>query len=746
MLRPTATRITLDASDIDWHNKRRKDRLARLAKHGSGKQSAAPVNDPDVEAQSPGPKRKAVPDKLPIRSSHDNEKDQDIPTYSDEPVPQDSPEFWDKVIRDAGPSARIHHAPLARTPQVFVPSATFLENNGSVHLSVRGQEEDGHRHTPEQNPGEVLASPNSPIRSSLDGGASTQVLNRLSPRSLPVLDSEEDNDQGGTRLNSPILLDNPSPQRFEDDSQQHVETDSRPKSMGRDRDNDTPWVNQMDVDGPSDAGTSSSPPSSNSSFHGRDHGTSKMSRGSHQPSRIDILAQRIASMALSRAGTSMDWIDDEIRKFYSPEEIRLPNLAQQHRARSGGLPLSRLRIAETAASSSPEKDLEPHNRAGSSGDDDSPRPRSILPRRRRDYRRRSQTYSYTPSEASASYESRPPIAGPIRNPLNPDSDDEFSFANLEYGGSSFTIPTRDTTDSPHEPIRTRMDDNQLSSSSGNSRRHHSGQLYDRVPSRVPSTSTNANTPPSHASPLPNAFLASRERHREQLESMGLGSSNRRRPIARVPPLSPGELPARNNYNLQQHNLRSNENDRAELSNLNRPSTPPDRRRGDAQTTTHATPTRLPTTPSRMTVYNDSLPPSTQPQTPHGLPRRGLPRTGPGAYFSAYATAPVPHNPWANAMNAGIEGRDLNDNTMHTMDLVERVRERNMNGLLSRAMATPSRTERERALRRVRVGLGMGVGRVEQENLDSNVRERGEGTTEEDEGMQEEGGESEWEDV
>ncbi|KAL8955251.1 MAG: hypothetical protein Q9183_006725, partial [Haloplaca sp. 2 TL-2023] len=449
MLRPSATRITLDASDIDWHNRRRKDRLARLARHQSGKQSGDPVNDPNVEAQSPGPKRKVIPDELPTRSSLDKEEGQEIPIYSDEPVPQDSPAFWDKIIRDARPSARIHHAPLARTPQVFIPSATFLENNGSVHLSVRGQDEDGRRPTPD--------FPNSPIRSSSDGDTSTQVLNRLSPRSLPESNSEEDNDQGGTRLNSPIPLDTPSPQRPEDDSQQHVETNPRSKAMRRDRDNDRPWVNQMDVDGPSDAGTSSSPPSSNSSLAGLEHGTSEMPGGSHQPNRMDILAERIASMALARrgaGGTSMDWIDDEIRRFYASEEIRLPDLTQQHRARSGGLPLSRLRIAETAASSSPEKDLEPHNRAGSPDQDDSPKPSSILPRRRKDYKRRSETYSYTPSEASESYESCPAIAGPSRNPLNPDSEDEFSFANLEYGGSSFTIPTRDTSDSPHEPTRT----------------------------------------------------------------------------------------------------------------------------------------------------------------------------------------------------------------------------------------------------------------------------------------------------
>ncbi|KAL8870273.1 MAG: hypothetical protein Q9174_003643, partial [Haloplaca sp. 1 TL-2023] len=674
MLRQNATCITLDASDIDWHNRRREDRLAKLARPASGKQSAQAMKTDDVEVQSPGAQRKAVPDEPPnelhSQFSEGDGKDPDIPIYSDEPVPQDSQEFWAQVIRDAGPSARLHHAPLGRTPQVIVPSAAFLENNGSVHLSVRGQDEDGHGPFSEQTPGEALASPMSPVPSSSGGNASTQVFSRLSPRPVPPFDSEEDNDQGSSDPKSPTPLDSPSPPTYEDGSHNPEETDSRPSAMGRDRGNRSARFNQLDVDGPSDAVTSSSPQSSIPPLPGREDGTDDMLRWSHWSNHIGTLEERLEST--SRAMTRADRGMEEIRSLLRSD------LAQKHRVRSGGLPQSRLRIAETATSSSPEKDPEPQHSTGSPDDDDPLQPSSILPRRRKDYKRRSETYSYTPSEASASYESSPAIAGPSTNPPNPNSEDEFSFANLEHGGSFFTLPARDTTDLPHEPTRASMNASHRSSS-GNSRRHRrSGRLNEFTRNWLSSTATNANSSPSTNRPpdpseLPRPFEHQQHHGAETEARLPRRSTTRVRPPPILIPMN-SLTTAQNNMMMERY-LRStsNENNRADLGDASRASAAEGRYNADAGPyhqfmfyqwglpstyvpSTDTTPTPVPTTttPSRMTVYNDSLSPSTQPQTPQGLPRRGIPRTAP-VPFRAYVTAAVPHDSMGNTVDAGIEG-------------------------------------------------------------------------------------------
>ncbi|KAI4125875.1 MAG: hypothetical protein LQ338_004040 [Usnochroma carphineum] len=605
MLRLASTRLTLDSSDVSWHVRRHERRLAKLK---AGKPARVSTDRPIAKPQTPEPRHEHFADELPKRSKT-RASPEHIPIYSDEPVPRDAQAFWDHILAEAASSGRVHQEPLARSPRVIVPSDTFLENHASVHLSIRG--ENGDEQDQARNNGplqELLISPRSPVSDISE--PSTEIRSRLSPLSLPSLDGDENHHQSQSRQSSSEQLDAYS------STKQHIETEHGPDShpfMSR-QESESQWINQMDGDGPSDAAPSLHHHRSPSSLQDPEPGSVGMPFGAQA---------RRAELAASRNMSGSD-------------------PTQPRRTHSWGLQRSRLYISEVAASSSPDKhpktpgqlnDQVPHNEAGLL---------SLPPRRRKGYKRRSETYSLVASEASTTHAESMQAIFASNNPFNPTGD----------------------RNSPTEPV-------DLVSSPGSVQHHQpTSSPYQR----------SSMSHPSHSSPTyPNGMsFHSRNSSSIELPYMPNASIHEtpnplRRPFERLPiPFSASSRIQSTNAALPPNTPTADEND-CYPSSPYIPRTPP---RSISSTSMTATPTRI-------SIYDDSLPAYFQPQTPIGLPRNGLPRM---SLQNPFFTAPA---------RAGTRSG------------------RGVTGWLYSAFATPSRVERRRE-------VGVWRGRDEQENVSVEV--------------------------
>ncbi|KAI4286319.1 MAG: hypothetical protein L6R35_004429 [Caloplaca aegaea] len=268
MLRLAASRITLDSKDLALHLRRHEKRLE------DGKQAKDGLLIPNAQRQHFSPRLEDVPNESwgSSRTRRRRRSPPEIPIYTDEPVPRDSQAFWDRIVADAGSSARIHQEPLARLPQVIVPSAASLENNGSVRLSIRGENENEDEQNQSVHPTqEVLISPRSPVSES-SFTPSTETLSDRSQLSLEqtelYLSAKEDSD-------SDVTLEN---------------RQSR-SPVGDSIDPQSPWANQMDLDGPSDVGPSLQHHRSTSSLQDPEPGSVGMPFGA-QARRAELAASR----------------------------------------------------------------------------------------------------------------------------------------------------------------------------------------------------------------------------------------------------------------------------------------------------------------------------------------------------------------------------------------------------------------------------------------------------------------------
>ncbi|KAL8732326.1 MAG: hypothetical protein Q9181_003997 [Wetmoreana brouardii] len=682
MLRLASSRIHLTASDLDWHVRRHERRLAKLLK---GEKPVPFTDDPNAQVQSPGPKRRVIPDELPRRPPKGEKPAEEIPIYSDEPVPRDSQEFWDRILADAGTSARVHQMSLARSPQVIFPSSTFLENNGSVRLSIRDEEEEDENVAPDGvSMGEILISPRSPV-SDWESAASTQILSRLSPLSPPSLDVDEGNRQILSPRTSLERL-SPSSQAIHDvnfEGPQHI--NNRKAGAEQAADPQDSWPNQMDVDGPSDAGPSLHHYSSTSSLQDPEPGTFGMPFGA-KARKAELAAFRNVSIAGSEAN------DLPFQDSYTSH-----HQGQHVRTRSGVFPRSRLYISEAAASSSPDK----HEKQPPQLDDPaSAEEHGLLllpPRRRKKYKRRSETYSFVASEASTSYRHPSRAASASNNFTYANSNDGIR-AETDDSASPFFIHDEQPTTYQHGSAFVNHED-QLSSPRPNRFLYPTSSPYRR--------STEHHSPRSSSTYPHGMSHPSREvswtdlPHDAIINTRGYATFPRQ-PSQRLPlPFGNVSRNTSNSYSLAS-NIPSDENS-PNPNNAYNASTPP--------SPLSVSTTGIQPTPSRLSVYNDSLPAYYQPQTPIGLPRNGLPRM---SLQNPFFTAP--------ARARTRIGRDFADR-------------------LQEAFATPSR-----GLRRTdgRMGMGIGTGpwRYEQENVSLEIEaERLEWRMEE---QQQQRGEDGWE--
>ncbi|KAL9004852.1 MAG: hypothetical protein Q9188_002340 [Gyalolechia gomerana] len=607
MLRLASTSINLTLSDINWHVQRHEQRLETLKK---GKLSSNVAEGPGTHSQSPEPSRQHNANESSSLSRPGHGAADEIPIYSDEPVPQDSQAFWDNILADAGTSTRAHQTSLARSPQVIVPSDSWLENNGSVRLSIRDTNEEDQSHaTSGGDPPELLISPRSPD-SDRESAASTEIRPRLSPLSLPSLDGDENWQQSQSHRSSIESLDlQPSKRR---NARLDVEAKDHLASQPRERGTDSQdaWANQMDVDGPSDAAPSLRHISSISSLQDPEPGSIGMPFGA-QARKAELVASRnawaarsIATSPASHAGSG------------TPDQYVQDGYAQVHGvARSGGLPRSRLYISEAAASSSQERcqiSIPTWDYEAAIDQDDihySP-PR----RRRKPYRRRSETHSFVASEGSTRRTRIPRAALASVNPFGSSPHDYSHTPPEESRSALMTQEDYAIGSSPALTPRTARD---FFSSPRRIRHQHpsSSPYYSPNLSRSRNSSSmyfNGMSSQSHDGSFGLPYIAdTNTRENPMLPRQTLGSL----PI----PTSPASRMPSFNSSLPYRD----ENNHVPSSSYP-PRTPP-----PPSSSTMSTPTRIP-------IYNDNLPAYSQPQTPLGLPRHGLPRTSRNPYFTAPA--------------------------------------------------------------------------------------------------------------
>ncbi|KAL8986291.1 MAG: hypothetical protein Q9177_004209 [Variospora cf. flavescens] len=287
MLRLAASRITLDSKDLALHLRRHEKRLE------DGKQAKDGLPVPNAQTQHFSPRFEHVPNELwgSSRTRRRRRSPPEVPIYTDEPVPRDSQAFWDRIVADAGSSARIHQEPLARLPQVIVPSAASLENNGSVRLSIRGENEDGdeqnHSVLPSQH---VLISPRSPVSES-SSTPSTETLSNRSQLSSPSLDGEENRLQMRPRQRSLEQTELYSSAKEDNDSDVTLENRQSRSPVEDSIDPQSPWANQMDLDGPSDVAPSLQHHRSTSSLQDPEPGSVGMPFGA-QARKAELAASR----------------------------------------------------------------------------------------------------------------------------------------------------------------------------------------------------------------------------------------------------------------------------------------------------------------------------------------------------------------------------------------------------------------------------------------------------------------------
>ncbi|KAL8646625.1 MAG: hypothetical protein Q9210_006029 [Variospora velana] len=286
MLRLAATRITLDSKDLALHVRRHEKRLE------DGKQAKDGLLVPNAQSHPYSPRFEDVPNELwgPSRTRR-RRLPPEVPIYTDEPVPRDSQAFWDRIVADAGSSARIHQESLARLPQVIVPSAASLENNGSVRLSIRGENEDEDEQNQSVHPvEEVLISPRSPVSES-SSTPSTETLSHRSQLSLPSLDGEENRLQMRPRQRSFELTELYSSAKEDNDSDVTLENRQSRSPVRDSIDPQSPSANQMDLDGPSDVAPSLQHHRSTSSLQDPEPGSVGMPFGA-QARKAELAASR----------------------------------------------------------------------------------------------------------------------------------------------------------------------------------------------------------------------------------------------------------------------------------------------------------------------------------------------------------------------------------------------------------------------------------------------------------------------
>ena len=593
MLRVNPTQLKLEKRDLDWHIPRHKERQAqRAAGFQTNVSKASPgrrPNDGSVPEASATPQRAVSKfDARVDRKLHRNKQDFEI--FSDDPVPRGSRAFWDKILAEAGTPTRIQTVPMARPAIIVEPSEEFAIDTQSMRASLESISVDGYNGS-----GETQSSPNE--------------ITAIPP-------SESSNFTGHREINTvrmeqtlpPSGATQPSPSKnrlsffsFRRKARPDRDQSSSSLDVGR---TDNRLSGSMAVDGPSDGTLShySGTPDSTSGGFGS---------GAHD----DLYGSRSNSPTLSQAYPSRNGQGEvhnaePLASAVPARSLLSPPRAIGHaRNISGSHPRSSLYISEAAASSSPE-------RAPTTPRDDNPgtfESQGLLsqpPRRRKMYRQRSQTYSFAQSEESS-------------NPTVPQIDGQATMQAITTRLPSLYIsePPSSSTSSPDNPM-------------GNSRSaaHLTGSPDVYLPSSPP------EMPSSLLSPYTQNISANTQLDSSPNYLVSNNYSNLQRSLSSLAsPFVPGNTYRGSSPQLPLPPPFSSTSRNVSIAEAYPPNSSTSPRTPPQQQFSPSPPPSVNRSPQRMPVYNDNIDRALQPQTPAGLPRRGVRAM---ATQNPFHTAPV----------------------------------------------------------------------------------------------------------
>lgn len=387
MLRLGLSRIQLEKKDLDYHkgtHQRRQD----IRLHGH------PVSAPTSASKQAHKRNKSskssVPRSLKKESSASpvkllsSEQNQEDTLISRDPVPRGSRAFWDRVLAEAGTPTRTRSTESGNG-RIFDPSDEWIESNRSTRASIEevtSPHLDTERDRTSIDTTRVLA-PTTYNPSSSGSSNSTYTLGYSVPNNSINTSTESIQQTSSRNRFSNLFRWKAKPATNIDGGQLNESTDVGLDGHSSD-------VRRSHEREKSDATEASQ---------------GNLLRDGLYGSRRD---RRTISTSLDNTKVDYDtenpdphpkgsWPDQ-----LSPPTVSLPLLTDSLRRPSGTLPRSPLYISQAVPSSSPEKGHDASSRGPNMPMAASPSLLSLPPRRRRTYRPRSETYSFEISVGSSS--------------------------------------------------------------------------------------------------------------------------------------------------------------------------------------------------------------------------------------------------------------------------------------------------------------------------------------------------------
>ncbi|MCJ1297756.1 hypothetical protein MMC08_000544 [Hypocenomyce scalaris] len=569
MLRPPPTQIGLNTRDLLWHADRHHSRQNRRASGYPSETTYPSTKAPASTANHHHTKLAYRFLRPPSGNRNAFTRGLDDAPISGEAVPQDSRLFWDGVLANAqlsSPSSRTLFAqPSFDSLESGDPSGNSFEDHvgSSPTLSVRAESEDEDNLAPNSRHGiEGISYSESYLSSE-----STHSSNAVEQESFDQRNSlEEAHQQPSSKRR--LTLRNFYRKSCQGSSKDETSLD-RYSSTHNDLDGSADQTPPHHRYWPRSSGTDLEPSAKLDAYRSR-----RGRRTDQSTFEVDTNVEE--DMDALNPSSPISEPDDQ-----STPPLALPRSLEMVMRRSSGMPRSPLYISQAAASSSPEKRA--RSPTGST-DVAAAIDASFLartPRRRRIYKPRNESYSFLASEASQVLE--------VIIPGDEDGDDGLPTL---VGEPQEGTPSATPASSPPEQIGT-----------------YRGAPINSSPIRFP--------------PLPGPFSAT---PRTVSFNLALSSSSPRNPFA-TSSVASTSSPVASSTPPTRTQARS---PAIPTPNFHRSSAPPwPSTTPPPCLTLNYNPTPSPPppmTPHRsMTVYNDSIPASSQPQTPVNLRTHGVVR-------------------------------------------------------------------------------------------------------------------------
>ena len=632
MLRLNPTQLRLDARDLTWHVGRHNERQT-LRITGPPSKLTSKTRSPrknELEART-----HASPCSFPPppagRKAEVGDKHEDS-IISNEPVPHDSRSFWDRVLADAGTPTRTQTISQGNAT-VIEPSDDFREINHSSRASIeeehsiwqdKNDDEADYSDDPQARfrDTDVVTSSDWPIPSSSSSLESTRVD--------PSIDADKLDEEQNLLLEK-VVKTAPAKRRLSFNNFNFFRRKVTPDLDGSTEANANHFSIHGDTDGRRESRgihdrsrSESRNSGSEGDFHDGMYGSRRDRRTISASLEACVKGRGDAEVSGSRT------LSNDAASRYMLPAVPSPQQIDHVPRHASGLPRSSLYISQAATSSSPHKEM-----AMAADHSEIPASEGLLglpPRRRKRYKPRSESYPFVSSE-DLDISALPQLDGPSTlqddlvdlpsltvsypSTLNmvPTPPSGIPFWNYHPGGASRAgTPDREdyTIGKLHSPAQTSYEWSSPHESYQNSVEISSYRSLSSIGShhaRIASSHSqmgSVNPTPSrrNLSPFAEPFVP---------------RSARRHPSPQLPLPPP--------FSATPRNLSSNS---AFPSSSVSPHTPPSRLPSYSISP-------VPHSHAHMSIYNDNISPTTQPQTPAELSRNRQP---PLASRNPFNTAPA----------------------------------------------------------------------------------------------------------